>query len=295
MQVNKNYDLANDYFIETTKISSIENICNKSFFFIMIVLYTIVSSKSSDDKPLSNIIFYISLAEISAIHAQEIFSFISDLPNYRLSRSVIKNIIDNGNISNESDGFGFDIKTLEIKGIKSCNPLFKKDSIILQNDSVLYGTNGIGKTSLVKKIFDQSFSQNILINNEILNLDYNHFKNNIIYLSSTTNLSLANYSRLFKSEYRKEIINILKEVGIGNNFHENMSSGEKQILAFLFLLCEKNKIIIIDESLSNVELKNKALLLSKIKKIITKNNFVITISHDKNVRNYFERKVNLNE
>jgi ABC-type bacteriocin/lantibiotic exporter with double-glycine peptidase domain len=68
---------------------------------------------------------------------------------------------------------------------------------------------------------------------------------------------------------------------------EKMSPGVKQIFNFLFLVLFEDKVIILDESLNNVDSYRKEILLNNIKPIITKNNFLISISHDKFMHKFF--------
>lgn len=84
---------------------------------------------------------------------------------------------------------------------------------------------------------------------------------------------------------------------LNSNFEQNinLSTGQQQILAFLNLLKYKNKLLLLDEPLAHVDTDNKKIILDSILPLVLKNNFVIYVSHDHYLKNYFDQIINLND
>ena len=290
-QINLNCNDSNSFFMNKNKIGNIEMGINKIIYYLIIILSFWYMIDISKNIKFSEIIFFLGLLEISNIHTNDISSFISEIPLYKQSKSIINKIL-NIKIPNQVKELE-KINKITIKSIDINNKFYKK-SISFENDTLLTGSNGIGKTSLLKSLFNMENLNNILVNNKEIK-SKEDFVSNIIYMNSNSNMELIDHSILFNSENSSLILEILNELNIKNFEFNSQSQGEKQIFSLLYLLNEKNKIILLDEVLSNVSVQNKIYLLSKIKPIIIKNNFLIMVSHDPKIKNKFKQEVNLNE
>lgn len=279
-ELNKNINNNESYKLHEYKILLINDIVTKLIYFLSVITisYVIIAK---DYLTISTLLIFLGLIDISNTNSNIIFNFLSTYKEYKDSKNIHNEII---NFKVENKNINKIPNKISCKDIKLTgeNKIHSLNEIILKNDTLIYGKNGIGKTSLFKSLLDP---ENILNNN----LCFNDF----IYQTSKTNLDLINWSDLMADENFGEFISLLKKFNI--NDLEKLSQGEQQILSFILLIFEKNKIILLDETLSNVDKKNRQLLLKDIKPIIENNNLLIMISHNSDDRKYFKYKENLNE
>ncbi|MGL5640525.1 MAG: ATP-binding cassette domain-containing protein, partial [Mycoplasmoidaceae bacterium] len=172
--------------------------------------------------------------------------------------------------------------------------IFKNLNKKLENDLIIYGKSGVGKTTLLKKMLPNNNCNEILINGISSNLyNYDSLKRKIIYLNSENNLIDIDINKLihFDVDIKKQIIDFLK---INNLFQiinkKDVSMGERQIINFLSIIHERNKIILLDEPLSHVDNKTKKKIIETFKNYLILNNFLIWVSHDKKIIKYFNNE-----
>ncbi|WP_342277399.1 ATP-binding cassette domain-containing protein [Spiroplasma endosymbiont of Nephrotoma flavescens] len=106
------------------------------------------------------------------------------------------------------------------------------------------------------------------------------------------NYQLVNLAKLEKLNVSVllQAINLNINTKCDNN-GSNLSSGQRQVVAFLSLFFHHQwKIILIDESLSNV---NQQLKIKLIKLLLTyfDDALIIFVSHDSNLKTYFSQEV----
>ena len=168
---------------------------------------------------------------------------------------------------------------------------------LIYNDTFLCGKSGSGKTTLLKQIarIKKCNLNEIWINNLDVNFyDSKTIENNIFYLSDSSYYSEQILIKLLMGKYNNEVKEIINYMNLKSINENELSTGQKQALAFICLLNFENKIILLDEVLNNVDIELKHYLLSIIKPLIVKNNFIVIIDHQ-NLKDYFSNTVVINE
>ena len=185
---------------------------------------------------------------------------------------------------------------------------YKKDEIVLNNLSfdieagkmlALVGSTGAGKTSVVNVLsrFYEIDSGTISIDKiSIDKISLTSLRKNIalvpqeVFLFST---SILNNITLFDSSISKEkVIESAKEIGVdvfidslpGNYDYivsergTTLSSGQRQLIAFLRVYVRNPKILILDEATSSIDTETESLLQSSLEKLAS-NRTTIVIAH----------------
>lgn len=299
-----NQDIKKLYNKDKLFISSINFVSNflRSIFFIVVMFIGVNEIlKINSNSSISRLSFSISIIQMILSSTKSLFNIISTIPQYKVSSEIYNNII---NIDNIKDNIGINfIETKEIKFTNfnyelKHNKLFKEFNISLQNDTILFGECGIGKTTLLKIISNKikTDKRNISIND--INYDLINSKwinDNVFYISEDIYLSDNSLQSLLNTNYQNLIVELIKMMDLKSfSIEDNISIGERQIFIFISLLLQNNKVLLIDELLSNVSPKIKNFLLLKIKPIISENNFLIFVSHDNSIRHFFKNKEEIN-
>ena len=162
--------------------------------------------------------------------------------------------------------------------------------------TAIVGESGCGKSTLAKLVggFQRNYDGEILYNdlNEISNDSLNEnimlVDNNPYFFKESLryNLKIAN-----KNADDKKLVEILEEVGLYSYFKNiggldsilesagnNLSGGQKQRLAIGRVLLKEPKILILDESISNIDKESEDLILKLIQKLKEKMT-IILITH----------------
>lgn len=216
----------------------------------------------------------------------------------RLLEIKVSNIESNGSEKFENVE---NIKLIEFNYKFTYSKLYESNLNLEFSKGNIYcisGKNGGGKSTLINSIIG-FYSLNkfgkILINNiDIENVDkYVFRKYNVSYMmegnffeiehmniDDKINLSIEEY-RLYCNLFKSEIFNIDK---IKNKDIENLSSGEKQLLAINNCILKNVDIYIFDEPTSNL---NSVLIkpLMDYLEYLSKNSIVIVVTHDEIVIN----------
>lgn len=166
----------------------------------------------------------------------------------------------------------------------------------------ILGASGSGKTTLVKilmGLIKTSDDENIIIDNIVLNennikkmrkkigvifenIDLNFVVDNVY---DNIAFTLENMSYTTK-QIKSQVVEIAQYLNIekllDNNISE-LSGGEKQLVAIASILVNNPKIIILDESLSNLDGIAKNNIYSLLKKLNKEKNItIINIANDTN-------------
>lgn len=174
------------------------------------------------------------------------------------------------------------IKLINVSYGYNKEKLFNNINLTIKNPglTLIYGDNGIGKTTLINlisKIIKPTSGK--VIGNDVINVNYkgnllsgyNVFNN--IKLICKLNKRKINYSKLnYYFNYLK--VNDLYESNI-----DELSSGQKQRIYLILALILNKKHIVLDEITSNLDKENKLLILSLLKKEANKK-IIILVSHD---------------
>lgn len=200
-----------------------------------------------------------------------------------------KNLIQDEKVDVEVKNLSFSYGEKEI--LKDLNMKIKSNKI-----TAIVGESGCGKSTLAKLIggFERNYDGEILYNglSEISNDSLNE---NIMLVDNTPyffkeslryNLKMAN-----KNADDYKLIEVLEEVGLYSYFKNiggldsilesagnNLSGGQKQRLAIGRALLKEPKILILDESISNIDKESEDLILNLIQKLKEKMT-IILITH----------------
>ncbi|MBF0299996.1 MAG: ABC transporter ATP-binding protein [Oligoflexia bacterium] len=254
---------------------------------------------------------------------QRAFVSIERLKDFLMSSSENEN--ENKNIEinckNELDKFRneISIKGLsfsydnEISVLKELNLEIKKGERIW-----LVGDNGSGKTTLIKillALYDDYRGEILIDGENIKNISLESYRKNFSYIAQSpflfTGTILDNVDSINKnSSMLKNIINKFKESSVWpsnmklsrhvKNGGNNLSGGQKQLVAIIRGLCLESQILIIDEGTTNLD-QGIQTILEEMLKNEYKDKTVIRVSHyvNTNLKNNYKiislNKKNINE
>lgn len=209
-------------------------------------------------------------------------------------------ILDNGTLSIEN--------TKGSIAFKKVNFCYKKDESVLKNLSfeiesgkmlALVGRTGAGKTSIVSVLnrFYEIDSGNITIDGININeISLQSLRKNIALVQQEVFLfsdSILNNITLFDATISKEkVIAAAKEIGVDEFINSlpgdydfvvaergvTLSSGQRQLIAFLRVYVRNPKILILDEATASIDTATEELLQLALEKLAT-NRTTIVIAH----------------
>lgn len=167
----------------------------------------------------------------------------------------------------------------------------------------IIGPNGAGKSTLLKAICGllPDYEGNIIINNKNIKkysrkklakqIAYVPQENNSIFDYSVEELiEMGFYSRkksFMDSIEKKELYEVMKET---ETYHlreksiNSLSGGEKQRVFIARALVQDSPILLLDEPVSNLDMKHQSSLMKLCKRLsIEKNKTIISVLHDINL------------
>lgn len=292
-----NYSALNLYMGNfQAKTNLFSNSLRKIIFCIFITVSAALIIWGNSTPDLSSMVFAILLLNMTDVTALKIFDFFAEIPNYKKSVASLKSFLDTGNQNLNKDGIV--LHTIESLKLNKINfsygdkQIFKNLTLDLKNKTLLYGKNGIGKSTLCKIIsLDENLKSGQIIVNDISYSDLNieKYLEKIIYLPSEAINPNLDFTQLINNnlDIKVKILELIKKYKITDKTEEKISSGERQLLNLLFLLNCRNSLIILDESFSNMSLQLIDFYMTNFFDYLCKNNFVLTISHNKNINKYF--------
>lgn len=200
-----------------------------------------------------------------------------------------KDVIKEEKVDVEIRNLNFSYKEKEV--LKDLNMKIKSNKI-----TAIVGESGCGKSTLAKIVagFQRNYDGEILYNdlseisNDSLNENIMLVDNNPYFFKESLryNLKIAN-----KKANDDKLIEVLEEVGLYSYFKNiggldsilesagnNLSGGQKQRLAIGRVLLKEPKILILDESISNIDKESEDLILNIMKKLKEKMT-IILITH----------------
>lgn len=286
--------------------------------FLIIILTWGASNVIANSFTIGNFVLLTMIAQ----YVIQSFSSITKIqPMYQMTKvsidrlySTINNIKSNDNnpIQNKKDipfkaisfvNISLAIEEREVISNLNLNLNFNKNHII-----AIKGDSGIGKSSLMAtiiKLFPITNGNIYIDNYNIDNINTNFLRESILllnqnpenlpgYLETIDCDSIGDLRKLLdlfglSQELYLNNINSIKEL---STYNDNLSGGQKQRLYLCLGLLKRPKIIILDETLSglNVEWINKFISYVKSNNIKT-----IIISHDENIISKCSYTINLNE
>jgi ABC-type multidrug transport system fused ATPase/permease subunit len=210
-------------------------------------------------------------------------------------------IIKNGNITIKNLSFSYDN-----------NIVIKKLSLNIKAGEkiAITGSSGNGKSTLIKLLmgYYKVDDNMILIDDiDINKYELNNLRTQISYVNQNT--KLFNNTIIENIKYGtqmtdKDVIQIINDIGI-NDLYSNLehgynskvgiggdklSGGQRQMIYILRCFGKNNKIIILDEPTSSIDVHTKSLIMKAITKLSKKSTLII-ITHDKELLKLVERVI----
>mgnify|MGYP001201541312 CR=1 FL=1 len=241
-------------------------------------------------RPLRQIADKFNTLQMGMVSVERVFKIMeTDFKIFNNGKVVLKSI--KGLILFENVKFSYNKKDEVIKGISlKINP-GEKTAII--------GSTGAGKSTIINLItrFYEINSGKIYVDGfSIQDIELNSLRDNIGIVLQDVFLyadSIYNNITLFdKSVKKSDVINSAKEIGVhdfimtlpdGYNFNiqergQMLSSGQRQLIAFLRVYIRNPDILILDEATSSVDSYSEEIIQKATKKL-TKGKTSIIIAH----------------
>lgn len=305
-EIKNNFSL-NDKKMFLDSISSSSSIFLDKFIFLLLALVSsLIVFELKISIHISSILLSFTLLNMLNNSIGNIMELFSKIPIYKKSKIYISDLENLYNIEANNKGIKLEcFQKIVFENIKfsyqnSNKEIFDKLNIQLFNDSFIFGKNGIGKSTLFRILsldYEIKFGDIYFDEINIKNLSKEHLLKNIILQTSDSIKSDIDFSSIMEIDenIKNSIISLIKKMNInlGNLSKENLSKGEVQIINFLSLLEEKNKLILLDESLSNVDDEMINFLFKNFKDYIWSNNFILFISHNSKLKKYFNKEVKI--
>ncbi|WP_338967574.1 ATP-binding cassette domain-containing protein [Spiroplasma endosymbiont of Lonchoptera lutea] len=275
----------------------------------LLILYLASNLLASNMISLGQIIFASSLTGYVTNFFQEIGQLIITRKKLKQAINRVKPLLFFKKEIKHNSLCETTISTISLQNVsfKYCDQIiFQKINYQFKKTNFISEVSGSGKSTLLKLIggMYDNYQGIILLNNQDMRfLAHNEI---ICYLQQhpyvyegtvldnivNFNYQLVNLAKLEKLNVSVllQAINLNINTKCDNN-GSNLSSGQRQVVAFLSLFFHHQwKIILIDESLSNV---NQQLKIKLIKLLLTyfDDALIIFVSHDSNLKTYFSQEV----
>ena len=282
------------------------NIIDYTNLLIIIIGFYLVYKKEIE------LLSLITFINISSLYLNPLEDLINLIPKFIMTKKSWNKINEFISIEKENEGqieefIPGDIEFQNIKySYNNEHQIIDDISFKIKNktQNIIKGPSGIGKSTLMKMLARtiDEYQGEIRINGiNIKDYSLKTIRENILYVSQretilsesikkniTLNNQLTPYelNEIINITNLEEVLNkkymrldtILYDGGI------NLSGGEKQRIVLARSIAKKPKILILDESLSEVDTKTEKDILRKIKKYL-KDSTIIYISH-KNFESY---------
>jgi ABC-type bacteriocin/lantibiotic exporter with double-glycine peptidase domain len=179
-----------------------------------------------------------------------------------------------------------------------------------QQKVALLGDSGNGKSTIIKLLtgyYKIQKGEIVIDSQNIYDYDINNIRQNISYVGQ--NNTLFNTTILENIQYgnnmsKYDIENIIQSINIREIFMnlphgldtyvgvngDKLSGGQKQIIHILRCIFKNNKIVILDEPTSSIDIHHKEYVINAIKKL-SENKTLILITHDKELLELVDRKI----
>ena len=246
-------------------------------------------------------------------------NIVNSIPKFLLIKLSLVKLNEFLNVSDEKEGeigdfYNGDIRFMNINySYDDYQNIFSNYNLIIRKNDhfTIKGRSGSGKSTLCKFLNRsiEDYKGNIFIDGiNIKDYSLKTIRNNIVYVSQNEHLftdTIRNNILLDKEIDIKELYNILhltkvdeilskKSFKLDSMLMEggfNLSGGERQRIILARALVRKPKILILDESLSEVDQELEKNIISNLDKYL-ENVTLIYISHNEN--NYLKKVLEFN-
>lgn len=271
---------------------------SKKLLLLIIITITIFFSFSNINF-ISNFVLVLMIFNLIDEPINNLFQFLCNFSIYKKSKDELVNFLKYQNKKNSCQtNFSFEkleeikINNLSFSYFEHQN-LINSLSVTISNNTLISGDNGIGKTTLLRILANDlnNYSGEVLFNGvDLKNFDFKFLDNKIIYLPNDCLFAEIDYQKiLYENEkIRNEISSFLKETKISTKNVNTASKGEVQLNNLFNLLSFEKKIILLDETFSNISEKNINIFMKLIYPQIISKNFVLVVSHSKIIRKYIK-------
>ena len=159
------------------------------------------------------------------------------------------------------------------------NQLFSDVNFTIENGEklALIGSNGCGKSTLIKMILGEEKFNGKIWKSQNLNIAYLP-QNAFNIKSQQTIIEFANEFGEYKTKFLTNLCNMGFNREMFNKKIENLSSGEKMKLKLNELIVGDFNFLILDEPTNNLDIENKKFLEKVLKNY---NGNLLIVSHDK--------------
>lgn len=308
-KVNDKFQKTNETLLKNIKDldkidlkQQIEKELNNGIFYLILNFYGFILIKNN----LMTIEVLITFNMLASLFIEPIKSAINYNYTLKETKESIKRIndiyIDENLKENDKEAVGeIEFKNVEYSYDDVKINLDKINLKIKEGEKIMiYGENGSGKSTILKLImkFLEKDNGEILIDKEpIEEYNINNYLKGIAYLSQNDNLlSGTILENLFTTEKEKieeiskicKIDNFIKERTLNYKIKDNLSGGEKQRIMLLRTLLKPFNILLIDEGLSEVDIKTEKQIL---KNLFNKYKYqtIIIVSHRMDNAHLFDK------
>jgi len=183
------------------------------------------------------------------------------------------------------------IDSLEFKYRSGDTPVFKSFSYIFEGPQlhVILGSNGVGKTTLLKLIAGvlEPIKGSITLDGKPLtrgDIAYIPQDNELLpWLTVYMNVELPlRIKGVNGDERRSRVLEALKTMGVlgyASRYPKSLSGGERKRVALARALASYSKIILLDEPTANLDPRSREMLWSYLKSL-AKDKLVIVVTHE---------------
>ena len=240
-------------------------------------------------RPIRQLADRFNILQMGIVGAERIFKVL----DYNDKIEVKENILTDfeGDIEFHDVYFGYNTKMLVLKKI---NLSIKSNKML-----ALVGSTGSGKTSIINilmRFYDYSKGEIKIGGTSIRKFNLKYLRSNIgliqqeVFLFSDT---IFNNITLHDRKIKKEdVVIAAKEIGVHNFINSlpnkydyivgergvTLSSGQRQLIAFLRVYLRNPKIIILDEATSSVDSKTELMIKNALEKVSHKRTTIV-IAH----------------
>lgn len=278
-------------------ISVLQNLF--SIFFGIIVIFLGIKFVIDSKMSMGNLAIFVTISEIIQSVLLEIVLFQFQLEGFLTAYNRILQVFFEKNTSKSNKKMKMNVTNIQLVDFTLSyenKKVIDKTNMILEGKNIfLLGESGCGKSSIAKCLAGllNVYTGRILVSN-----GDNQFKDidkcNVVYLSNESNLFTGTIreniclgrivtdktiERLCKNfsidDYINNLPNKLEEKIKPNQ--SNLSTGQKQRIALIRAILSEPDILILDESLSNIDIENR---INIVKSLDECNFMKIYISHD---------------